>query len=188
MQHLPILVCFQPKETNIRSLAVSGTQRAKVLVWRAAPLGLRCARDSCRVLWGYKSGGGSGQFSLPPCFFTGVEPPLPRLCFHTPPFSPLEKPSDLGFTTSPWVHSFIASYTCQSLDIGYTAVNKCRFEFCPPPRSQPFLSFALGLSVCLCLFLFLCEGSQCFGSIQGLMELSFPPQASSSDSTRQLGV
>ena len=92
----------------------------------------------------------SGQFSLPPCFFTGVEPPLPRLCFHTPPFNPLEKPSDLGFTTSPWVHSFIASYTCQSLDIGYIAVNKCRFEFCPPPRSQPLLSFALGLSVCLC--------------------------------------
>lgn len=177
----PNFECFQLKKNILTPrallLAICRVQR----VWRAASsLGLRGSQDSCRILWGYKS----AQFSSPTCFFTGVEPHFPG-----PPFILLSSvPSDLRFI-SPWAYSFIACCMCQSLDIRDTAMNKYTFEFCLPPRFQPLLIFSLGLSVSLFLFflLFLYGAGEYFRSIWGLMETSFHPLTSRSDSTRQLG-
>lgn len=88
--------------------------------------------------------------------------------FHTPPFTTLQSPSDLGLLTAPEAHSFIISV----VDIRDKVMDKYSFELCPASGSQLPLSFCLELSSIFFFFffpLFLHGAGGCFRSIWGII-------------------
>lgn len=115
-------------------------------------------------------------------------PPFPRAPFHTPLFSSLESPYDLG--APPAMGSFI--YCLLHVPISVVGIKRYSYEktqlwILPPPRFQPCLSFCLRVPVTLFFSTFPTWGASCFRFTWWLKEASFHPLASRSDLMRQLG-